>query len=91
MQESVREQQHEHGQERRDGGVHGQVGALRRPLEVSPLLGPRLPCLLAEEVEVGALLRRQQLGEAREARLARLARNLYQRLAFREILVAASK
>src|SRR2546423_1572885 len=49
VQESVREQQNEHGEERRDRGVHRQVGALGRALEIAALLGACLSCLLAEE------------------------------------------
>src|SRR6266545_245509 len=53
-------------------------------LEVAVLLGARLTRLLAQELQVGALLRRQQLGEAGEGRLARLARDPYERLPLAE-------
>jgi hypothetical protein len=60
--------------------VHGQVGAVGGALEVAVLLGARLRRLLAEEVEVGALLGREQLTEAGESRLGRLAGDADERL-----------
>src|SRR5207253_4170804 len=60
-------------------------------LEVARLLGPRLACLLAEEVEVGALLDREQLGEARKGWFARLAGYPNERLTFGEAALAAGE
>src|SRR6266511_4691423 len=71
--EAVGEQQHEHREQRRDRRVHGEVGAVGGALEVAVLFGARLACLLAEEVEVRTLFGGEQLGEAGEGRLPRLA------------------
>src|ERR671923_896905 len=81
---AVGDQQHEHRQQGRQRRVHGQVGAVGGALQVAVLLRARLPCLLAQELQVRALLRRQQLGEAREGRLARLARDPDERFALAE-------
>src|SRR6266540_1233462 len=70
--EAVGEQQHEHGQQRGDRRVHGEVGAVGGALEVAVLLGARLRRLLAQELEVGTLLGREQLAKALEGGLARL-------------------
>src|SRR6266540_4357610 len=87
--EAVREQEHKHRQERRDRRVHGEVGAVGGPLEVAVLLGARLPRLLAQEVEVGALLGGEQLREAAEGGLARLAGDSDERLPLAEPALAA--
>src|SRR5581483_11526969 len=87
--EAVGEQEHEHRQERRDRRVHGEVGAVGGTLEVAVLLGARLARLLAEEVEVGALLGRKQLGEPGEGRLAGLAGDADERLSLAERALAA--
>src|SRR5206468_2166926 len=86
---AVGDQQHEHRQQGREGRVHRQVGTVRGALEVAVLLGARLTRLLAQELQVGALLRRQQLSEAGEGRLARLARDPYERLPFAEAALPA--
>ena len=91
MEEPVGEQQHEHGEQWRDRGVHREVGAFAGAFEVAGLFGAGLAGLLAEEVEVGALLRGEQLGEAGEGRLAGLACDLDERVAFGEALVAAGE
>ena len=82
--EAVGEQEYEHGQQRCDRRVHGEVGAVGGALEVAVLLGSRLRRLLAKELEVGALLGGEQLAEAREARLAHLTGNPDERLALAE-------
>src|SRR5919109_802008 len=70
--EAIGEQEHEHRQERCDRRVHGEVGAVGGALEVAVLFRARLRRLLAEEVEVGTLLCREQLAEALEGRLTRV-------------------
>ena len=71
--------------------MHGEVGAVGGALEVAVLLRARLRGLLAEEVEVGALLGREQFGEAREGRLARLARDADERLTLVERALPAGE
>ena len=68
--EAVGEQEHEHGKQWGDRRMHGEVGAVGGALEVAVLLGTRLGRLLAKEVQVGALLRRQEFSESGEGRLA---------------------
>src|SRR6266511_6131954 len=81
---AVGDEQHEHRQQGRERRVHRQVGTVGGALEVAVLLGARFTRLLTQELEVGALLRRQQLGEASEGRLARIARDPYERLPLAE-------
>src|SRR5215210_3445066 len=87
--EAVSEQKHEDGKQWGDWRVHGEVGAVGGALEVAVLLGARLARLLAEEVEVGALLGRKQLGEPGERRLAGLAGDADERLALAERALSA--
>ena len=71
--------------------MHRQVGAVGGALEVAVLLGARLRRLLAQEVEVGALLGRQQLAEALEGGLARLTGDPDERLPLAERALRASE
>src|SRR6266536_5776408 len=89
--EAVGEQQHEHREQRHDRRVHGQVGAVGGALEVAVLFGARLACLLAEEVEVRTLFGGEQLGEASEGRLARLAADADECLALAERALATGE
>src|SRR6266536_1695919 len=89
--EAVGEQQHEHREQRRDRRVHGEVGAVGGALEVAVLFGARLACLLAEEVEVRTLFGGEQLGEASEGRLARLAADADECLALAERALATGE
>src|SRR6266536_517343 len=89
--EAVGEQQHEHREQRRDRRVHGQVGAVGGTLQVAVLLGARLARLLAQEVEVRTLLGGEQLGEAGEGRLARLAADADEGLALAEPVLATGE
>ena len=52
--------------------MHGQVGAVGGTFEVAVLLGTRLRRLLAQELEIRALLGGESLAEAFEGRLAGL-------------------
>src|SRR6478609_9508357 len=52
---AVSEQQHEHGQQRRDGCVHGEVRAVGGAFQIAALFGPHLGGLLAQELEIGTL------------------------------------
>src|SRR5438128_569828 len=59
---AVGEQQHQHREQRRQRRVHREVGAVGGALEVPVLLGARLARLLAQKIQVRALLRRKQVG-----------------------------
>src|SRR5581483_257533 len=82
--EAVGEQQHEHGKQRRQRRVHRQIGAVGRPLQVARLLCAQFLRLLPQELQVRALLGGEQLAEANQARLARLARDPHERLPLAE-------
>src|SRR5439155_3577266 len=78
VQEAVGHDQHQRREQRRERTVHRQVGTVSRLFEQPVLFRARLRRVCAQEVEIGALLRCQQLGEAGEVRFARLACDLYE-------------
>jgi hypothetical protein len=74
VQEAVGDEQHEHGKQRHERRVHREVCAVVGAFEVPCLLSTGGCRLLAQELDVRALLRGEQLRETLEVRLAGLAR-----------------
>ena len=89
--EAVGKKQHEHGEQWSDRRMHSQVGAVGGTFEIAVLLGARLRSLLAQEVEVRALLRGEQLGEANESRLSCVPCDADKCLPFAKRALAACK
>jgi hypothetical protein len=89
--EAVGEQEHKHREQRGDRGVHREVGAFGGTVEITRLLGACPARLLAQEVEVGALFGRQQLGEAGKAWFTGLTSDPDERSSLREALLASGE
>src|SRR5215210_1509751 len=59
--EPVGDEQNEHREQRRDWGVHGEIGTVCCALEEAVLLGPCLGGLISEELDVRAFLGGEEL------------------------------